>query len=226
MKQIVFITGLLLLQLKVVAQEDSLQIRHAWFRKFSFGRSQHIQYAGQNKKYKTNTFFNKSYYAAFSITNYKGLKPFISLNYEYFFARAVCYTCLNESGEYSPAKRIHFINFASLGSGFTKELIFKNKSGKEVEIAIGASLEWYLFKQAYIMDHMHILDKTIPFTTADKFFNAFFFKDMYAVRVYNSTTYKVFLQLSGVLLRNERLSYNPGRYTFHNFMAGFNIVLK
>lgn len=226
MKHLVFFIVLILLQFKGAAQEDSLYTRHAWQRKFSFGRSQHIQYLGNNKRYKTNTLFNKSYYAAFSIFNYKGLKPFISLSYEYFFTRAICYTCLDEYNLYSTTKRLHFINFASLGSGFTKELIFKNKSGKEIEIVVGASLERYLFKRAYIMDQMNIVAKTTPYTSSNNFFNAFFFKDMYGVRVYNSKTYKVFIQLSGVLLRNERLSYRPSRYTFHNFMMGFNIVLK
>lgn len=210
----------------VFAQEDSLSKNH-WIRnKIAFGRSQHIQYLGNNKIQKTYTLFNKSYYASFSPIQFKGFKPFVSLNYEYFFTKAPCYTCteitLNETNQ----KELHFINFATLGIGFTQELTFKKRDGKEIQFIFGASIERFLFRRALINYSQDKLVKVTPFEHSNAFYNQYFFKDLYGVRVYQSNKYKVFIQLSGLLLRNERLFYAPSRSKFHNFMLGFNIYLK
>jgi len=210
----------------VHGQSDSIANKN-WIRtKISFGRSQHIQYPGNNKAYKTNTLFNKSYYTFLSLIQYKGFKPFISFNYEYFITKSVCYTCHQNELNFLSKKQLHFINFASLGLGFTNTVKFKIKSDKVYEIIFGASIERYLFKRAFIYIENTTIEKASPFFSNDLFFNHYFFKDLYGIRVYNVKDYKVFMQVSGVLVRNERLNYQPSRYTFHNFMLGFNVFLK
>jgi len=208
----------------VSALNDSIKNNY-WIRnKISFGRSQHIQYIrGSNK---TNTISNKTYYTAFSPLQIRGFKPFVSLNYAYFFTRDVCYTCAAKYDNSLTEKQLHFINFATLGIGFTQEITFKSKSGKERAFIFGASIERFLFKRALIFNQSGDKYSTTPFTSTNKFFNQYFFKDVYGVRVYNANDYKVFLQISGLLLRNERLYYAPSRHNFRNFMLGFNIYLK
>jgi hypothetical protein len=226
MKQRLIFCFLILLSKGLFAQLDSVN-QKSWIRnKTAFGRSQHILYFGNNKVYKTNTLFNKAYYASFAPVQIKGFKPFLSLNYEYFITQAICYTCVNADNIFSSKKQLHFINLASLGLGFSQEIKFKNKKGKEFELIFGASIERYLFKRAFIFNQNELLKKATPFVSADSFFNQYFFKDLYGFRVYNSINYKVFIQLSGIMLRNERLRYEPSRYTFHNFMLGFNVFLK
>lgn len=210
----------------VYAQSDSL-LTKKWMRdKISFGRSQHIQYLNNNKIYKTNTLFNKSYYASFSPVQFKGFKPFLSLSYEYFITRAVCYTCVENTAISMKEKKMHFINLATLGFGFMQTFQFKNKAGKAFEFIAGASVERILFKRAFIYHENLSAERYTPFQNTHSFFNQYFFKDLYGVRVYNAIHYKVFIQVSGVLLRNERLRYIPSRHTFHNFMLGFNVFLK
>jgi len=208
------------------AQSDTT-LSKKWIRnKIAFGRSQHIQYLNNGNIYKTNTLFNKSYYASFSPIQIKGFKPFVALSYDYFTTYAYCYTCTARKAENKDIKQLHFINFASLGLGFSQEFTVRNKRGKQFEFIFGASIERYLFKRAFILDAQGNIEKVTPFTTSNLFFNQYFFKDLYGFRIYNSQHYKVFVQLSGLLLRNERLNYLPSRYTFHNFMLGFNIYLK
>lgn len=208
------------------AQSDTT-ISKKWIRnKMAFGRSQHIQYLRRGNIYKTNTLFNKSYYTSFSPIQIKGFKAFIALSYDYFITYANCYTCAAEQDKNSFVKQLHFINFATTGIGFSQSFAFKNKHSKQFEFIVGASLERYLFKRAYILDALGNTEKAIPFTTSNKFFNQYFFKDQFGVRIYNSENYKVYFQVSGLILRNERLIYRPSRYTFHNFMLGINIFLK
>lgn len=226
MKQLFSLFLLLMLQKHAIAQHDSIKTK-SWLRnKISFGRSQHIQYLGNNKAYKTNTLFNKSYYTAFAPLQTNGFKAFLSLNYEYFITRAVCYICSTKYHQISTEKQLHFINFASIGIGFIKEIKFKYKTNKEAEFIFGAALERYLFKKAYIFNDDGGIHKVTPFVSSNLFFNQYFFRDVFGWRVYNSNNYKVYLQFSGLLLRNERLHYAPSRYTFHNFMLGFNVYLK
>jgi hypothetical protein len=226
MKQLFSLYFIFILHQIAIAQQDSVKTK-SWIRnKISFGRSQHIQYLGNNKTYKANTLFNKSYYMAFAPIQTKGFKPFISLNYEYFITRAACFTCYTINNQIDIKKQLHFINFASLGIGLTKGMRFKYKTTKEIELIIGASLERYLFKKAFIFNDQGDVNRVTPFVSKNSFYNQFFFRDIFGFRVYNSSSYKVFIQLSGLLLRNERLNYAPSRYTFHNFMLGFNVYLK
>jgi hypothetical protein len=217
---------LILVSCSIYGQSDSLK-QQSWIRdKISFGRSQHIQYFTNNRNYKTNTLFNKAYYTTFSPIQFKGFRPFVSLTYEYFITQAVCYTCYTTTNNYSIKKQLHYLNFATVGLGFIQEIKFTNKKGKELELIFGAALERFLFKRSFIFKSNGSVEKAIPFISNHQFFNHYFFKDVLGFRVYNANTYKVFIQLSGLLLRNERLHYAPSRYTFHNFMLGFNVFLK
>ena len=217
---------LILVHCSIYGQSDSLK-QQSWIRdKISFGRSQHIQYFTNNRNYKTNTLFNKAYYTSFSPIQFNGLRPFVSLTYEYFITQAVCYTCNATTDNLSLKKQLHYLNFATVGLGFTQEIKFTNKAGKELELIFGAALERFLFRRSFIFKSNGSVEKATPFINNHPFFNHYFFKDVIGFRAYNSSTYKVFIQLSGLLLRNERLHYAPSRYTFHNFMLGFNVLLK
>lgn len=214
----------LLFSAKLWANSDSL-IHKTWLRnKISFGRSQHIQYPGRSSH--VNTLLNKAYYVSLNPINIRGLKPFIGINYEYFFTRAICNTCIKIDPQFVDAKAFHFINFLTIGTGITYEYTFKNKEGKELELMIGASIERYFYRQAYIFQTVDKIKKTTTFVNTHPFYNSYFFKDMIGFRAYNAHNYKVFIQLSGLLLRNERLYYQAINHTFNNFMLGFKVYLK
>lgn len=226
MKKRNFFFFLMLVHFGIYGQSDSLK-QQSWIRdKMSFGRSQHIQYFNNNRSFKPNTLFNKAYYISFSPIQFRGFRPLVSLTYEYFILQATCYTCYTTTNNYSAKKQIHYLNFATFGLGFAKEIKFKNKAGKELELIFGAALERFLFRRSFIFKSNGSVEKAIPFISKHPFFNRYFFKDVLGFRVYNANTHKVFIQLSGLLLRNERLHYAPSRYTFHNFMLGFTIFLK
>lgn len=215
---------IILFNTNLLANSDSIS-QPNWIRnKIAFGRSQHIQYFGN--KNKASTLFNKAYYLSFAPVNLKGFKPFLGISYEYFFTKAACLTCESSNYKNITGESIHFINFSSAGAGFSYELTFKTKKGKEVEMLIGASLERFIFKKAYILQKDQKMSTTTPFVSTNQFYNHYFFKDMIGFRAYNDSNYKVFVQLSGLVLRNERLYYSPINYTFHNFMLGFKVFLK
>ncbi|HRG59050.1 MAG TPA: hypothetical protein PK323_08825 [Bacteroidia bacterium] len=206
------------------ANTDSL-LHKKWIKdKFAIGRSQHIQYFTNDKK--TKTFFNKAYNVYFMPVKLKGFKPFIALSYEYFFTKAVCYTCSVPDTVKQIIKPLHFINFSTLGIGISYGFSFKNKKGKDIEFILAASLERFLFRFATIYNVANAVNKATPFVSTNKFFNQYFFKDAIGMRVYQTKNYKVFTQFSGILLRNERLYYAPSNHTFHNFMFGFNVFFK
>lgn len=225
MKQILVYFSFFLYSQLSYAQEDSLKI-HPWLRhKISFGRSQHIQYWSTYQPNRTSTLFNKSYYTSFMPINIKGFKPLISLHYEYFITKAPCFTCIEITPDQTNKKFLHFINYASTAIGFTQELKWTTRNGKSIEIIVGARLHRFLFKQAFIYSNEALVSKTKPFTTSHPFFKSYFFNDLFGVRVFNSNQYKVYIQLSGLLLRNDRLYYPPSRHIFHNFMLGFQVFI-
>jgi hypothetical protein len=208
------------------AQSNDVVRKRNFKSNFSFGRSQHIQYLNNNSRHKTFTLLNKAYFLNFSPYSYKNLKPFISLNYEYFITQAACYTCVEANFNEVGKKYIHFINFATIGAGFTKELSLKNKKGRALVFVFGASIERYLFKKSLIFNKNAEILGYKPFNSSNKFYNQYFFKDLYGIRILNNKDMQLFFQISGLILRNERLNYAPSKHVFHNFMMGFHIFLK
>lgn len=206
------------------ANTDSL-LHKKWIKdKFAIGRSQHIQY--YTPKNKVKTLLNKSYYVYFMPFNSKGIKPYLDLSYEYFFTKAECYTCTKSDTLKQIIKPLHFIHFATVGVGLSYNFGFKSKKGKHIEFVMAASIERFIFRFSTIYNGSNAVTKARPFLNSHNFYNNYFFKDRIGMRVYQTKNYKVYAQLSGLFLRNERLYYAPSNYTFHNFMFGFNVLFK
>ena len=208
-----------------VAQNDTVPLPKWIKNKISFGRGQHIQHDFLARHHNTRTLLNKAYYASYSFADISGFKPFVSLTYEYFLMQSNCYDCFPQIDSLNKQKYIHYLHYASVGLGVNKTFSVKRKNGKNIGFTVGVSLEHFLFRQAMVFKNSKHLSSSKALENTDPFFNQFYFKDSYGVRIYASQKYKVYILFSGVLLRNERLFYKPSQTTFHNFIMGFRVDL-
>ncbi len=217
---------LLLTVSPILAQEDSPIENRKIKERLFFGRSQHVQLQSLSGRNKVFTLLNKAYYAGYSPFHFKGFYPSLLITYEYFAFYAPCYPCKSNRQEAWSGKYFHFLNFGTAGLRISKEFCFKNKKGKEIELVIGLSIERYLFQKTFISNVNSERFSLVPFSQKNSFYSNYFFKDLYGLRIYNSSKYKVTGQLSGVLFRNDRIFYKPSLHDFKNFMMGFNVILK
>lgn len=196
--------------------------------RISISRSNHYQYLGNY--YKGSSVFsilNKAWCLSFAPLTYKGFKVFADINYEYFWVYGKYFPSVSTHLPVQTHKGIHFINYCSAGAGISKEIRVKNSKGKEFEFIVGAGLERYLFKSAYFTNsNIFPVKVEKPFSGSNTFYNQYFFRDFYGLRVYQHEQFKIHLLLSGVILRNERMYYAPANHYFHNVMLGVNLAFK